>query len=220
MKIGLDISSIGYFVLMDNNRIIDVCQVPQKIPVNKIKLLSIQHKIKELEPNLKVKGLVTKTKNEIAILERQIKTLEDNSPRDVARVVNWLNKYIDKIDIVNIEKPLLQTNNPSKISSITKGWEYLGICTCILDSLGIEYNILSSQDWRSNFDYNKPTKEQLQEIMINKKKKRGEASRIFTKMESIRISIERVVNIKDYYIPNRCRVINDDICESAILGLI
>lgn len=207
MKVGLDISSIGYFVLMDNNKIIDICQVPQKMPINKIKLLSIQHKIKELEPNLKVKGLVTKTKNEIAVLERQIKTLEDNSPRDVARVVNWLNKYIDKIEVVNIEKPLLQSYNPTSIQSLTKMSEYFGICTCILDSLGIQYNVVSIQDWRSNFDYTKPPKD-----CKNK--------RDFTKCESIRIAEERVINIKDWYIPNGCRKISNDICESALISMI
>lgn len=207
MKIGLDLSSIGYFVLMDNNRIIDICQVPQKMPVNKIKLLPIQHKIKELEPNLKVKGLVTKTKNEIAILERQIKTLEDNAPRDVARVVDWLNTYIDKIEVVNIEKPLLQAGPFTDVRALAKMAEYFGICTCILDSLGIQYNVVSIQDWRSNFDYAKPPKD-----CKNKRQ--------FTKSESIRIAEERVVNIKDWYVPKGCRKINDDIVESALLTLI
>lgn len=207
MKVGLDISSIGYFVLMNGSRIVDICKVPQKQDIYKLKIISLEHEIKQLEPQLKIKGMKGKTQDKINVLKRQILTLQDNSPRDISRVKDWLLKYKDNIEIVNIEKPLLQAGMFTQINSIVKAWEYLGICTCILDSVGIKYNIVSIDEWRSNFDYTKPPKD-----CKNKRQ--------FTKSESIRIAEEVVENIKDWYVLKGCRKINDDICESCLLSMI
>lgn len=207
MKVGLDLSSVGYFVLMDGNKIIDICKVPQKQDVYKLDIKALEHEIKKLEPQLKVKGMKGKTEDKIKILKRQILTLEDNSSRDISRVMDWLLKYKDDIEVVNIEKPLLQAGMFTQINSIVKAWEYLGICTCILDSIGIKYNIVSIDEWRNNFDYTKPPKD-----CKNKRQ--------FTKSESIRIAEEKVENIKDWWIPTGCKKINDDICESCLLALI
>ena len=207
MKVGLDISSIGWFVLMNNNSVVSICQVPQKTNPYKFDILKLENDIKILEPNLKVKGQKGKTEDKIKILKRQILTLEDNSARDTTRVIDWLTKWKDDIEVVNIEKPLLQAGMSTQVATIAKCWEYLGICTCILDSLSIRYNIVSIDDWRSNFDYIKPTKD-----CKNK--------RAFTKKESIRIAESRIDNIKNWYIPKGCRKISDDICESCLLSMI
>lgn len=207
MKIGLDVSSIGFFVLVNNNNIVSICQVPQKINNNKIKIMDLEHEIKLLEPELKVKGMKGKTEDKIKILKRKIVTLKDNSPLDVIRVIDWLEKWKDDIEIVNIEKPLLQAGLSTQVATISKCWEYLGICTAILDSLNIPYNVVSIDEWRSKFDYVKPPKD-----CKNKRQ--------FTKSESIRISEEKIENIKDWYILSGKRKINDDICESGLLALI
>ena len=80
-KVGLDISSIGYFVAMDKNHIISVCQVPQKVNV-----LGFEKQIANLKPLLKEKGMKTKVQKQIVELSNQIL----NSSRGIKRVVEWL----------------------------------------------------------------------------------------------------------------------------------
>ena len=121
-KIGLDISSIGYFVLMncDTKEIVDICKVPQKIGV-----AEYEKQITKLKPLLKEKGMKTKTQKQIVGLNNKIL----NSPRDIYRVMEWLSDCKTKYNpvIVNIEKPLVQTFGSSTINSFLKMAEYMGL---------------------------------------------------------------------------------------------
>lgn len=210
-KVGLDISSISYFVLLEQNKIVDICQVPQKTKdknLNKI--------LTQLKKDSKIKGNKTKC-------EKEIKKINDkilNLPYDCDRVFEWLSKYRDNIEIVNIEKPLLQSFNPTSIQSLVKMGEIMGIVRTMLDLLNIPYNIISISEWRSNFNYKKLSKEEIQELIKKTGKSKGEITREFAKNESIRISEEKIDNIKDWYILPRCSKINNDIVESALLSLI
>ena len=211
-KIGLDISSIGYFVILEGNKIIDLHQVPQKKSDTK----DIMNQITQLKKDAKIRGNKTKCEKEIKALQNQILS----QPRNTKEVFEWLSKYKDDIEIVNIEKPLLQTMNASSINAIAKMFEYLGIVTAMLDILEIPYNIISISEWRSKFDYNKMDKADIETRMKETRKTKTEITREFAKLESIRIAEERVSNIKDYYIPKGCKNISSDIVESAILGLV
>ena len=210
-KIGLDISSIAWFVLLEQNKIIDICQVPQKTKDKNLNKLLTQ-----LKKDSKIKGNKTKC-------EKEIKKINDkilNLPYDCNRVFEWLSKYRDNIKIVNIEKPLLQSFNPTSIQSLVKMGEIMGVVRTMLDLLNIPYNIISISEWRSNFDYKKLSKEEIQELIKKTGKAKGEITREFAKNESIRISEEKIDNIKDWYILPRCSKINNDIVESSLLGLV
>lgn len=210
-KVGLDISSISYFVLLENNKIVDICQVPQKTKDKNLNKLLTQ-----LKKDSKIKGNKTKC-------EKEIKKINDkilNLPYDCNRVFEWLSKYKDNIEIVNIEKPLLQSFNPTSIQSLVKMGEIMGIVRTMLDLLNIPYNIISISEWRSNYDYKKMDKEDVQRLMLETKKSKTEITREFAKSESIRISEEKIDNIKDWYILPRCSKINNDIVESCLLALV
>jgi len=211
-KLGLDVSSCGYFVLMQGNKIIDLHQVPQK------DTRELDKQIKKLKPELKTRGMKAKTEKEIHKLQNDIL----NTPRDCSDVLEWLLKYADDISICNIEKPLMQTFGSSSIMAITKMFEYLGIMTALLDVAHIPYNIISISEWRANFKYNRLTKEEVCAKIIesNNKKTKTQITREFAKQESIRICEEMVENIKDFYIPKGCRSISNDICESCLLGMV
>ena len=62
-KVGLDISSIGYFVLLEQNKIIDICQVPQKSENKELNKQLVQlkkdSKITELKKDSLPKPIVT-----------------------------------------------------------------------------------------------------------------------------------------------------------------
>ena len=58
-KIGLDISSIAWFVLLEQNKIIDICQVPQKTKDKNLNKLLTQ-----LKKDSKIKGNKTKCEKE------------------------------------------------------------------------------------------------------------------------------------------------------------
>lgn len=212
-RCGLDISSIAYFTLLEGNKIIDICQVPQKIE-NK----ELSKGLTNLKKDAKIKGNKTKCEKEIKLINNQILNL----PRDCKRVFEWLSKYKDEIEIVNIEKPLMQSMSSSSIISLTRMSEYMGIVTCMLDILEIKYNIISISEWRSKFNFNKLSKEEVENKVIESgyKKKKTDITREFVKSESIRISEEKIDNIKDWYILDGCKKINSDICESALLGII
>ena len=209
-KCGLDISSIGYFVLLENNKIIDICQVPQKTEDKEL-----SKGLTNLKKDAKIKGNKTKCEREIKIINNKILNL----PRDCKRVFEWLSKYKDQIEIVNIEKPLLQTFGSSSIISLTRMSEYMGIVTCMLDILNIPYNIISISEWRSNFDYKKMDKDEVQKLVLQTKKTKTEITREFAKQESLRIALEKIENIEEFYI-TKGRKINSDILESALIGLI
>jgi len=206
-KMGLDISSIAYFVILERNKIIDMCQVPIKTNIYKDEIKQLKQQIEDLKPCLKIKGQKGKTQDKINILKRQITKYEDNDTRNVVEVLEWLKKYSKDVEICNVEKPILQSATPTSIISLTKMSEYLGIAITLLTLAGIKHNILSIQEWRANFDYVKPSKT-------------CEDKRLWTKNESIRIAEELIVNIKDHYILPRCKTINTDICESALLALL
>ena len=210
-KVGLNISSIGYFVLLEQNKIIDICQVPQKIE-NK----ELNKQLAQLKKDSKIKGNKTRCEKEIKIINDKILNL----PHDCKRVFEWLSKYKNDIQVVNIEKPLLQSFNPTSIQSLVKMGETMGVIRTMLDLLDIPYNIISISEWRSNFDYKKLSKEEIQELIKTTGKNKGEITREFAKNESIRISEERIENIKDWYILPRCSKINNDIVESALLSLV
>lgn len=178
MKVGLDISSKGYFVIMNGNTIYDMCQVPQK---------------------------------------------NDVGYYDAMRVYGWLSCHKKNIEKVIIEQPLMQTANPTTIMAISSMFKMLGIIICLLDLLCIDYELVSVGTWRKKYNYKKLSKDDTAFILKNKqkgtKKTAGQVKREFAKLESIRIAEELVPNIKDWYIPPRCRVINDDIVESALIGM-
>ena len=82
-KVGLDISSISYFVLLENNKIVDICQVPQKTKDKNLNKLLTQ-----LKKDSKIKGNKTKC-------EKEIKKINDkilNLPYNCNRVFEWLSK--------------------------------------------------------------------------------------------------------------------------------
>ena len=62
-RVGLDISSIAWFCLLEGNKIIDVCQVPQKIE-NK----EISKGLTNLKKDAKIKGNKTKCEKEIKLI--------------------------------------------------------------------------------------------------------------------------------------------------------
>ncbi len=210
-RCGLDISSCGYFCLLEENKIIDICQVPQKTE-NK----ELSKGLTSLKKDAKIKGNKTKCEKEIKLINNKILNL----PRDCKRVFEWLSKYKDEIEIVNIEKPLLQTFGSSSIISLTRMSEYMGIVTCMLDILNIPYNIISISEWRSHYDYKKMDKDEVQRLVLETKKTKTEITREFAKQESLRIALEKIENIEDWYITKGCKKINMDIVESAIIGLV
>ena len=210
-KVGLDISSIAWFTLLEGNKIVSICQVPQKTEDKELSKV-----LTKLKKDAKIKGNKTKCEREIKLINNKILNL----PRDCKRVFEWLSKYKDEIEIVNIEKPLLQTFAMSSIVSITRMFEYLGIITCMLDILDIPYNIISISEWRSNYDYKKMDKDEVQRLVYETKKTKTEITREFAKQESLRISLEKIENIEDWYIPEGKKKINMDIVESAILSLV
>jgi len=214
-KIGLDISSIGFLVLIncDTKEIVDICKVPQKIGASEY-----EKQITKLKPLLKEKGMKTKTQKQIVELNNKIL----NCPRDVDRVINWLFECKAKYGnlIVNIEKPLVQTFGGSQISSFLKMAEYMGIMTTILDYVGFEYNIIPIETWRNNYNYNKMDKDKVSELIKSTKKTKTAITREFAKQESIRIAEELIPNIKEWYILKGCRTINVDIVESALLSMV
>lgn len=210
-RVGLDISSIGWFTLLEGNKIISICQVPQKTE-NK----ELSKGLTNLKKDAKIKGNKTKCEKEIKLINNKILNL----PRDCKRVFEWLSKYKDEIEIVNIEKPLLQTFAMSSITSITRMFEYLGIITCMLDILDIPYNIISISEWRSHYDYKKMDKDEVQKLVFETKKSKTEITREFAKQESLRIALEKIENIEDWYIPEGKKKINSDIYESALLALV
>lgn len=210
-RCGLDISSIGWFTLLEGNKIVSICQVPQKIEDKELS----KH-LTNLKKDAKIKGNKTKCEKEIKLINNKILNL----PRDCKRVFEWLSKYKDEIEVVNIEKPLLQTFSASSIVSITRMFEYLGIITCMLGILDIPYNIISISEWRSHFDYKKMDKDEVQRLVLETKKTKTEITRDFAKQESLRIALEKIENIKEFYITKGCKKINMDIVESAILSLV
>ena len=131
-RVGLDISSIAWFCLLEGNKIISICQVPQKTE-NK----ELSRGLTNLKKDAKIKGNKTKCEKEIKLINNKILNL----PRDCKRVFEWLSKYKDEIEIVNIEKPLMQTFGATSIISLTRMSEYLGIITCMLDILDIPYKV-------------------------------------------------------------------------------
>lgn len=209
-RVGLDISSIAWFTLLEGNKIIDVCQVPKKIE-NK----ELSKHLTNLKKDAKIKGNKTKCEKEIKLINNKILNL----PRDCKRVFEWLSKYKDEIEIVNIEKPLLQTFGSSSIISLTRMSEYMGIITCMLDILDIPYNIISISEWRSNYDYKKMDKDEVQRLVYETKKSKTEITREFAKQESLRIALEKIENIEEFYI-TKGKKINSDVVESALLALV
>ena len=209
-RVGLDISSIGWFTLLEGNKIISICQVPQKTE-NK----ELSKALTNLKKDAKIKGNKTKCEKEIKLINNKILNL----PRDCKRVFEWLSKYKDEIEIVNIEKPLLQTFGSSSIISLTRMSEYMGIVTCMLDILNIPYNIISISEWRSHYDYKKMDKDEVQKLVLETKKSKTEITREFAKQESLRIALEKIENIEDFYI-TKGKKINSDVVESAILALV
>lgn len=209
-RCGLDVSSIGYFCLLEGNKIISICQVPQKIENKELSKL-----LTTLKKDAKIKGNKTKCEREIKLVNDKILNL----PRDCSRVFEWLSKYKDDIEIVNIEKPLLQTFGSSSIISLTRMAEYMGVVTTMLDILNIPYNIISISEWRSKFDFKKMDKEEVQRLVLETKKTKTEITREFAKSESLRIALELVDNLEDFYI-TKGKKINSDVVESVLLGLI
>ena len=208
-RCGLDISSCAYFVLLEGNKIIDLCQVPQKIEDKELsKTLTL------LKKDAKIKGNKTRCEKEIKLINNKILNL----PRDCKRVFEWLYQYKDDIEIVNIEKPLLQTFSASSIISITRMFEYLGIVTTMLDILDIPYNIISTSEWRSHYDYKKMDKDEIAERIIETGRTKTDITREFAKQESLRIALEKIENIEEFYI-TKGKKINSDVIESALLGL-
>jgi hypothetical protein len=122
------------------------------------------------------------------------------------------------VELCNIEKPLVQTYGNSQISSFLKMAEYVGIVTTMLDYIGIKYNIVAVETWRNYFNYNKMDKSEVLKL-VTKSKSKTTITREFAKKESVRIAEELIPNIKYFWIPQGCRNINDDICESCLLGL-
>lgn len=215
-RIGLDVSSIGYFVLMNCNtkEIVSICKVPQKIGITEY-----EKQIAKLKPLLKEKGMKTKTQKQIVDLNNKIL----NSPRDIDRVMDWLSDCKARYNpvIVNIEKPICQTfGGQSSIQSFLRMAEYMGIVTTMLDYIGLEYNIIPIETWRNNYNYSKMDKDKVTELVKSTKKTKTAITREFAKQESIRIAEETVPNIKDWWVLKGCRVINTDIVESTLLGLI
>lgn len=212
-RCGLDISSIGWFTLLEGNKIVSICQVPQKIEDKEL-----SKGLTNLKKDAKIKGNKTKCEKEIKLINNKILNL----PRDCKRVFEWLSKYKDEIEVVNIEKPLMQSMSSSSIISLTRMSEYMGIITTMLDILDIRYNIISISEWRAKFDFNKLPKEEIEDRIIESgyKKKKTDITREFVKSESIRISEEKIENIKDWYILPRCKSISSDVAESALLGII
>ena len=209
-RCGLDISSIGFFVLLEGNKIVDICQVPQKTEDKEL-----SKGLTKLKKDAKIKGNKTKCEKEIKLINNKILNL----PRDCKRVFEWLSKYKDEIEIVNIEKPLMQSFGPTSIVSLTKMAEYMGIVTTMLDILDIPYNIISISEWRSNYDYKKMDKDEVQRLILETKKSKTEITREFAKSESLRIALELVDNLEDFYI-TKGKKINSDVVESVLLGLI
>lgn len=209
-RVGLDISSIAWFVLLEQNKIIDICQVPQKIEDKEL-----SKSLTKLKKDAKIKGNKTKCEKEIKLINNKILNL----PRDCKRVFEWLSKYKDEIEIVNIEKPLLQTFGPTSVQSLAKMAEYMGIVTTMLDILDIPYNIISISEWRSNYDYKKMDKDEVQRLILETKKSKTEITREFAKQESLRIALEKIENIKYFYI-TKGKKINSDVVESSILALV
>ena len=209
-RCGLDISSIGFFTLLEGNKIVDICQVPQKTEDKEL-----SKGLTKLKKDAKIKGNKTKCEKEIKLINNKILNL----PRDCKRVFEWLSKYKDEIEVVNIEKPLLQTFGSSSIISLTRMSEYMGIVTTMLDILDIPYNIISISEWRSNYDYKKMDKEEVQRLILETKKTKTEITREFAKQESLRIALEKIENIKEFYI-TKGKKINSDVVESAILALV
>ena len=210
-RVGCDISSIGYLVCLEGNKIISICQVPQKIEDKELnKTLTL------LKKDAKIKGNKTKCEKEVKLINNKIL----NQPRDCRRVFEWLYQYKDDIEIVNIEKPIMQSFGPTSIQSLAKMAEYMGIVTTMLDILGIPYNIISISEWRSNYDYAKMSKEEVEQKIKETGKTKTEITREFAKQESLRISLEKIENIEDWYIPEGNKKISSDITESALLALI
>lgn len=209
-RCGLDISSIGWFTLLEGNKIISICQVPQKTE-NK----ELSKGLTNLKKDAKIKGNKTKCEKEIKLINNKILNL----PRDCKRVFEWLSKYKDEIEIVNIEKPLLQTFGSSSIISLTRMSEYMGVVTTMLDILDIPYNIISISEWRSNYDYAKMDKDEVQRLVLETKKSKTEITREFAKQESLRIALEKIENIEEFYI-TKVKKINSDVIESALLALV
>jgi len=207
MQLGLDNSSIGYFVLSDNDKVIDLCKVPQPLNMYKEEIKIINKEIKELEPFLCIKGQKGKTEEKIKILKRRIISLNDSDPKDISRVLEWLTKYKESITICYIEGLIYQTNDASSVKSFMKLAEYFGICQTCLDIVGIKYKVIPIQEWRKHYDY----KETPKKLSSSDRKK-------FVKSESIRISGELIKDIDKFWIPKGCRVINDNICESSLLA--
>ncbi len=223
LYLGLDCSSIGYFVITDkNNCIVDVIQLPQSLNKFKDEIKEIEKEIKLLKPNLKEKGQVTKTKDKIAVLNRKRNEYLESEDKNVIEVLSWLKKYAERINICHIEKKLMQTANASTIQTFMKLSEYLGIAKILLDLSSIEYKVVSITDWRKNYNYRKLSKEDIAKIILNSKRKlkESEVKREFVKQESIRISEELIPNIREFYKPNNCKNINDDICESVLLSIL
>lgn len=210
-RVGLDISSIGWFTLLEGNKIVDICQVPQKIEDKELS----KH-LTNLKKDAKIKGNKTKCEKEIKLINNKILNL----PRDCKRVFEWLSKYKDEIEIVNIEKPLLQSFGATSIISLTRMSEYMGIVTTMLDILYIPYNIISISEWRSHYDYKKMDKDEVKRLVYETKKSKTEITREFVKQESLRIALEKIENIEEFYITKGCKKINMDIVESAILSLV
>ena len=212
-RCGLDISSIGWFSLMNikTKEVVSICKVPQKLEVSEY-----EKEIAKLKPLLKVKGMKTKTQAKIVELKNKVL----NSPRDTGRVMAWLMQCKDMygVELCNIEKPLVQTYGNSQISSFLKMAEYVGIVTTMLDYIGIKYNIVAVETWRNYFNYNKMDKSEVLKL-VTKSKSKTTITREFAKKESVRIAEELIPNIKDFWVPKGCRNINDDICESCLIGL-
>lgn len=202
-KIGVDNGyNTGYFCVADkiDGVIIDAFPFPQKSSINNKEINALKKRLQE-----------NKFKFEIQRkrVEREIKFIESCTPRLVKEFFEKIELFAKYTEYAIIEKPIIQTVGGSTIQTYMSLSESYSFAKSVFDYFDIKYFAIYPATWRKQFNYKKPSKK-----MTAKEK------REHRKQESIRLAKEKIINIKDFWIPEGCRKINDNICESALLSLV
>lgn len=199
-KVGIDLSNTGCIAITHNNMVIDVIKYPEE-EFDKIRIKNLDKEIKELKDE-------PRTATKIKILKAEKAKIKRRSTRNYKILYDFLIKYRDKIDIVNLEEPILQTASFTTAQTIASNFKTLGVYLAILSILELDYRLYSPQSWHQQFKF-----------IIPKGLKLAERRKLI-KEQSIQFSKELFINIDDFLIKKGCRKEDDNISEATLLSIL
>lgn len=199
-KVGVDLSNTGCIAITEGNIVIDVIKYPIE-EFDKIRVKNLDKEIKELKDE-------PRTATKIKILKAERSKIKRRSVRNYKILYDFLLKYRDKIDIVNLEEPILQTASFTTAQTIASNFKTLGVYLAILSILELDYKLYNPQEWHQQFKFSIPKGLKLAE------------RRKIIKEQSIQFSKELFINIDDFLIRDKCRKEDDNIAESTLLSIL